>query len=379
MSLEFSPMVAGGLGIIFLIVLLGPFLIKKIEHNLEVFLFLMGVIAVTVNSVFLNVSSETTASAEVTLPLWNFHLIEKALVDPIEITLAVLFAGFIFHYGRGHIRTIMEKILARIPLKIIVFAVIVLLGLLSSVITAIIAALLLVEIVSALSLDRKTMVNLTIIACFAIGLGAALTPIGEPLSTIVIKTKMNESFFYLVDLLGIYIIPGVLAFGIIGVFFASRKGTKVPSSEIAMTDKVHESINDVLIRAAKVYVFVMALVLLGTGFTPIIEWYVIKMSGEALYWANMVSAILDNATLAAAEVDPSMIVPGLPDPAIKIKSVLMGLLVSGGMLIPGNIPNIISANKLGITSKEWARLGVPLGLVAMLIYFIILYAPGYMS
>jgi predicted cation transporter len=379
MSLEFSSMVAGGLGLIFLIVLLGPFLIKKIEHNLEIFLFSMGILAVTVNSLFLKVSSEAGASAEETLPLWNFHLIEKALVDPIEISLAVLFAGLIFHYGRGHIRTIMQKILARIPLKIVVFAVIMVLGLLSSVITAIIAALLLVEIISALQLNRKTMVNLTIIACFAIGLGAALTPIGEPLSTIVIKTKMNESFFYLVDLLGIYIIPGVLAFSIIGVFFASRKETKAPAGEIASTDDGHESINDVLIRAGKVYVFVMALVLLGTGFTPIIEWYVIKMSGEALYWVNMVSAILDNATLAAAEVDPSMIVPGLPDPAIKIKSVLMGLLVSGGMLIPGNIPNIIAANKLGITSKEWARLGVPLGLVAMLVYFIILYAPGYMS
>jgi predicted cation transporter len=377
MSLEFSSMVAGGLGLIFLIVLLGPFLIKKIEHNLEVFLFSMGVLAVTVNSVFLKASSEATVSAEGSLPLWNFHLIEKALVDPIEISLAVLVAGLVFHYGRGHIRTLMEKILARIPLKIVVFAVIILLGLLSSVITAIIAALLLVEIISALRLNRKTMVNLTIIACFAIGLGAALTPIGEPLSTIVIKTKMNESFFYLFDLLGIYIIPGVLAFGIIGVFFASRKETKAPSGEITATDEGHESINDVLIRAAKVYVFVMALVLLGTGFTPIIEWYVIKMSGEALYWVNMVSAILDNATLAAAEVDPSMIVPGLPDPAIKIKSVLMGLLVSGGMLIPGNIPNIIAANKLGITSKEWARLGVPLGLVAMLVYFIILYAPNY--
>jgi predicted cation transporter len=377
MSLEFSSMVAGGLSIIFLIVLLGPFLIKKIEHNLEVFLFSMGILAVTVNSVFLKVSSEAGAAAEETLPNWNLHLIEKALVDPIEISLAVLFAGLIFHYGRGHIRTIMQKILARISLKIVVFIVIVVLGLLSSVITAIIAALLLVEIVSALQVNRKTMVNLTIIACFAIGLGAALTPIGEPLSTIVIKTKMNESFFYLVDLLGIYIIPGVLAFGIIGVLFASRKETKAPSGEVTATDEGHESINDVLVRAAKVYVFVMALVLLGTGFTPIIEWYVIKMSGEALYWVNMVSAILDNATLAAAEVDPSMIVPGLADPAIKIKSVLMGLLISGGMLIPGNIPNIISANKLGITSKEWARLGVPLGLVAMLVYFIILYAPKY--
>ncbi|MFZ3169340.1 MAG: DUF1646 family protein [Candidatus Methanoperedens sp.] len=377
MSLEFSSTVAGGLLVIFLIVLLGPFLIKKIEHNLEVFLFSMGVLAVTVNSLFLKVSTSTESGAEGTLPNWNFHLIEKALVDPIEISLAVLFAGLIFHYGRGHIRALMQKILARIPLKIVVFAVIVVLGLLSSVITAIIAALLLVEIVSALKLNRKTMVNLTIIACFAIGLGAALTPIGEPLSTIVIKTKMKESFFYLVDLLGIYIIPGVLAFGIVGVFFASKKEKEAPKDDAIVKDDVHERINDVLVRAAKVYVFVMALVLLGTGFTPIIEWYVTKMAGEALYWVNMVSAILDNATLAAAEVDPSMIIPGAPDPAIKIKSVLMGLLVSGGMLIPGNIPNIIAANKLGITSKEWARLGVPLGLVAMLVYFIILYAPNY--
>jgi len=53
----------------------------------------------------------------------------------------------------------------------------------------------------------------------------------------------------------------------------------------------------------------------------------------------------------------------------QIKAILMGLLVSGGMLIPGNIPNIISANKMGITSKEWARTGVPIGLVTMLVYF----------
>jgi len=379
MILEFSSTVAGGLLVIFLIVLLGPFLIKKIEHNLEIFLFSMGVAAVTINSLFLKASSESVIGAEETLPDWNIYLVEKALIDPIEITLAVLLAGLVFHYGRGHIRIIMQKILGRIPLKIVVFAAIVILGLLSSVITAIIAALLLVEIISALQLNRKTMVNLTIIACFAIGLGAALTPIGEPLSTIVIKTKLKEDFFYLVRLLGIYIIPGVLAFGILGVFFASKKDKDGTKENVVSTDGSHESIRDVLFRAAKVYVFVMALVLLGTGFTPIIEWYVTKMASEALYWVNMVSAILDNATLAAAEVDPSMIIPGAPDPSIKIKSVLMGLLVSGGMLIPGNIPNIISANKLGITSKEWARLGIPLGLAAMLVYFIILYVPNYMS
>jgi len=35
------------------------------------------------------------------------------------------------------------------------------------------------------------------------------------------------------------------------------------------------------------------------------------------------------------------------------------------MLIPGNIPNIIAAHALHIKSTEWARLGVPLGLLIM--------------
>ncbi|MGB4043751.1 MAG: DUF1646 family protein, partial [Thermacetogeniaceae bacterium] len=58
---------------------------------------------------------------------------------------------------------------------------------------------------------------------------------------------------------------------------------------------------------------------------------------------------------------------------LQIEAILMGLLVSGGMLIPGNIPNIISAGKLNITSSEWARLGVPLGLALLIIYYLILF------
>ncbi|MBE3576016.1 MAG: DUF1646 family protein, partial [Firmicutes bacterium] len=35
--------------------------------------------------------------------------------------------------------------------------------------------------------------------------------------------------------------------------------------------------------------------------------------------------------------------------------------------------NIISAGKLKIRSKEWAALGVPLGLILMVVYFVILF------
>src|SRR5579862_1320012 len=37
---------------------------------------------------------------------------------------------------------------------------------------------------------------------------------------------------------------------------------------------------------------------------------------------------------------------------------MLGLLISGGMLIHGNIPNIVAASRLGITSREWARHGL---------------------
>ncbi|MDI9480459.1 MAG: DUF1646 family protein, partial [Bacillota bacterium] len=68
----------------------------------------------------------------------------------------------------------------------------------------------------------------------------------------------------------------------------------------------------------------------------------------------------------AAEISPQMDV-------LQIEAILMGLLVSGGMLIPGNIPNIIAASKLRISSTEWAKVGVPFGLVVMVIFYVILF------
>jgi predicted cation transporter len=71
---------------------------------------------------------------------------------------------------------------------------------------------------------------------------------------------------------------------------------------------------------------------------------------------------VDNATLTAAEIGPAL------TPAQQ-RGVLMGLLISGGMLIPGNIPNIVAAGRLGISSREWARVGLAAGLPLMLLCF----------
>jgi predicted cation transporter/uncharacterized protein (DUF486 family) len=341
------------LGVVALAVLVGPFTVKKIEHNLEAFLFVMGVLSVTIAGV------------------WEMKLVEEAVMEPVVkgIVPAVLVAGMAFHYGRGRAQNAMSYILGHVSLKAVAFVMIVGLGLMSSVITAIIAALLLVELVNCMPLERKDKINLVIISCFAIGLGAVLTPLGEPLSTIAISKLQgppyNAGFFFLFEKLAIYVIPGVLAMGVLGFFF-TRKAVKQECISIAEDS---ETLRDVGMRAAKVYVFVMALLLLGAGMKIIIDKYFTAIPSEVLYWVNMLSAIFDNATLTAAEIAPSLSIG-------QITAALMGLLIAGGMLVPGNIPNIISANKLGITSKEWARLGVPLGLVLMLVYFVwIFYIP----
>jgi predicted cation transporter len=371
--------IAIGLFIIFLIVLIGPFKIKIIEQNLEVFLFICGVLSLTISGY----AHLFDAAGQLIETGWRWAIVEEALVAPlyisnslhlpIGIVQVVLVVGLIIYKWHkpihGAIRTMTEKF----SLKVMAFILIAVLGLVSSVISAILAAIILVEMVNALPLTRKSKIDLTVISCFSIGLGAALTPLGEPLSTIAISKlsgpPYHATFTYLIEQLAIYIIPGIIAFGIVGMFFLGKVDTKDKSLK---AEDYNETVKDVIMRAVKVYVFIMALVFLGDGFKPIIFEYIAKMPPEALYWVNTVSAILDNATLTAAEIGPTF-------SQLQINAALMGLLIAGGMLIPGNIPNIISAGKLGITSKEWARLGLPLGFVTMVIYFIILFVPKYLG
>jgi len=362
-----------GLFAIVLLVLLGPFLVKKIEHNLEAFLFVMGVLAVTIagfenEAVLRSIGYSAEQIEEVG---WNMKLVMEAIMEPVVkgIVPAVLVAGLLFHYGRSAAQRMMASILEKVSAKVVIFLVVVILGLASSVITAIIAALLLVEVLNCMPLERSKKINIVIIACFSIGLGAVLTPLGEPLSTIAITKLQGEpyhaGFFFLFNRLAVYIIPGILAMGALSLAFVGKKGSEV----CAKVEEVEETLKDVVMRAVKVYIFVMALLLLGGGMKIVIDKFLLTVPSQILYWVNMISAILDNATLTAAELSPAMEIT-------QIQAVLMGLLISGGMLIPGNIPNIISANKLGITSKEWAHLGVPLGLVLMALYYVwIFYIP----
>jgi predicted cation transporter len=340
-------MMTAGMICIALCVTLLPLLVKKVGQELEIFLFLMGVIAVTVTS------------------QWSVGLVLNALQDPIKITAAVLAAGLLFHFFTRQLEEGVRRLRTAIGAPALAAGVIVLVGLLSSFITAIIASLVLVEAVRCMKLDRREEVRLIVLACFSIGLGAALTPVGEPLSTVAISKLSGEpyhaGFWFLLGHLWPYVIPAIVVLGAAGaVVMAFPRG---PEATIPREDR--EPLREVFIRTAKVYIFVVGLVFLGTGFTPIVDRLVGSITWQALYWANITSAVLDNATLTAAEIVPSMSIH-------QIVAALMGLLVAGGILVPGNIPNIVAAGRLKIDARSWARIGVPVGVTMMAAIFVVL-------
>src|SRR5215469_11063890 len=326
-----------GLSLLLFAILVGPVLVKPIEQNIEIFFLGAGAFA-----------SALTGQLGV-------GLLHAALTEPIALTVAVVSFGVIARLIRPSLDRAVNNLVRLVAPRWIYFSLIIVLGLLSSVITAVIAALILVEAIALLKLDRQSEIAAVVLACFSIGLGAALTPVGEPLGTIAIAA-LKADFWYLVRLLGPLVVAGILIVGAVSLFLPARYG------HLLKADAHTESWMEIGLRAAKVYVFVAGLVALSWGLRPLVDEYIRRMPHWALFWINSISAIVDNATLTAAEIGPSL------TPAQQ-RAILMGLLISGGMLIPGNIPNIVAANRLGISSREWARVGLIAGLPLMAVCF----------
>jgi len=347
-------MVAGLIAVA-VVVLVLPFTVKKIEQNLEPFFLVMGVIAVSVSG------------------LWSWELGKDALKAPvmigslpIGIFQVVLIFGLLLYFFDKPFRNATLSLRAKLGPKIFIFLFIAVLGLISSVISVIVTACILAEVVAALPFSKSDKIKMTVVACFAAGLGAGLTPVGEPLATILVHKlagpPYNADFFFLLRHFGVYVIPGVIAIAAFGALYIGRR---VSLQAEAADLEYSETLKGSLMRAVKVFIFIAALILLGEGLKPLIVWYLDKISPEGLYWINTISAVLDNATLTAVEIGPSMVLS-------QIISAIMGLLIAGGMLIPGNIPNIVAAGRLKINMKEWAKIGVPMGAVIMVVYFVVL-------
>ena len=183
-----------------------------------------------------------------------------------------------------------------------------------------------------------------------------MTPLGMPASTLVLAA-LHADFFYLARLLGPFVIVGVILVAIPTLFLREENGDS--ALELAPES---DSFAPVLIRAGKVYIFIVGLVGLSAGLRPVADAYLRDLPGAFLFWLNTISAVVDNATLAAVEIGPALSVS-------QQRFAMMGLLISGGMLIPGNIPNIVAASRLGITSREWAGHGPRIGALLLILCF----------
>lgn len=329
-----------GLGLVLVAVLFGPVLIRPIEENIEIFFLLAGTLCAVITGQM------------------GVELLRAALTEPIALSIAVLGFGAVFRFLRAPLDALFKRLTAILPPRWIYFGLIVTLGLFSSIITAVIASLVLVEAISLLRLDRRSEIAAVVLACFAIGLGAALTPIGEPLGTIA-TAALRADFWYLARLLGPLVIAGIVIVATISVWLPATRGESLHAA------LEPQGWTQIALRAGRVYLFVAGLVGLSWGLRPFVDTYISRLPDSLLFWLNGISAVVDNATLTAAEIGPSL-------HAGQQRRVLMGLLISGGMLIPGNIPNIVAANRLHISSREWARVGLPTGLPLMALCFLVL-------
>jgi predicted cation transporter len=328
---------------ILLLLLIGPLAVHFIEENIELYILVLGIVATALGNGF------------------KRNLVLRALEEPIAITIAVVAAGIVFGMTGAGMDRLFEGLRRRMRRPLLAAVSVFALAMLSSVITAIIAALILVEMVRLLRLDGEGRARFTVAACFAIGLGAALTPVGEPLSALA-ASALKLPFMGLFNLLASWVVPGAAAASALAGYFA--RGDYADNSMPAALE--HPSMLASVMQGAKVYAFVAGLVMVSHAYEPVATGLVDRLSNDALFWINITSAALDNATLVALEVHNMTLA--------RAREAILALLVSGGILIPGNIPNIVSASALRIGSSQWARTGVPIGLLGLGIYFALLKA-----
>ena len=336
------------LGIVVANLLVWPLASRWVESHLEIFLLMVGAAAVTISGG------------------WSVDFIYETLQYPVNVSFIVLFVSVIFNnYSRYIFRVLFaffRKLEPQYSFALLVF----LLGITSSLVSVTVAALVLAEVLKVVNLERLSTVRITVFACYAIGLGAVLTPLAEPLGLIINNALTGAphfaDFFFLMRHFFVWIAPAILLMSAAAGYSARHAGTTMQMH--IREDK--ETYGSMLRRTWHIYMFVAALNLISAGLRPLAQSTITHLGGKVLFLANAVSVIIDNATLAAIEIVPTISMNDLI-------YMVIGLAAFGSMLVQGNLPNIVAAEKLGIKSREWASVAVPTGLVLMGAYFIILW------
>jgi predicted cation transporter len=88
------------------------------------------------------------------------------------------------------------------------------------------------------------------------------------------RHKAKCGFFYLLKLIGIYVIPCIILLGIFGAVYIGSTSTYKIKHRNAVVVYKEETYSEIITRAAKIFMFVLALELLGAGLKPIVEMYI---------------------------------------------------------------------------------------------------------
>ena len=328
--------------------LVWPLKSKWVENHLELFLLMVGAAAVTISG------------------MWSKEFIYDALNSPVNVAFIVLVVSIIFNYYSRYIFRVLFVLFRFFEPKYSFAILVFLLGITSSVFSVTVAALVLAEVLQVVNLEREQTVKVTVYACYAIGLGAVLLPLAEPLGLVIYKELAagphQADFFFVLKHFFWWTMPAISLMALAAGYTVRNANAQV---ELHIRED-KEDTRSMLRRTWHIYLFVAALTLISTGLRPFADATIARLSGKILFWANSVSVIIDNATLAAIEITPDVTIPNL-------MYMVIGLAAFGSMLIQGNLPNIVAAEKLGIKSREWARVAVPTGLVLMSGYFVALW------
>jgi len=141
---EISVFVLTGLVLISVGTLILPFLVKKINENIELFFLLMGILAVSV------------------VGNWSWGLFREAVESPVMISgipvgifQVVLILGFIIHFLNRQFKRAFLNLINKLDARLFIFLLILFLGLFSSVLSVIITAVILAEILTIIPLERQ--------------------------------------------------------------------------------------------------------------------------------------------------------------------------------------------------------------------------------
>ncbi len=155
--------------VILALLLFGPLAVATIEHNIELYCLALGVLATLLGTGFTR------------------ELILEALHEPVAISIAVIVAAILFGWTGPLLDRVFSRLRHRVSRPVLTAASVFVIASISSIITAIVGALVLVEVIGLLHLAGDKRIRVTVAGCFAIGMGASLTPLGEPLSTLAAR------------------------------------------------------------------------------------------------------------------------------------------------------------------------------------------------